>query len=212
MPPQRRDAQANRAKLLDAARQVFAERGLDVTLDDIAVRAQVGVGTAYRNFANKDALIDELLFQRMDELTAMARHCLAIEDPWTALRTFLEQIVELQCQDRGLKQVLYSPQRAHKRVAKARDQLVPVIAELVDRAKAAGQVRPDASSTDVAVINIMVGTVLDLARGIDPHVHLRYLEILLAGLRADGAVPGTLPAGPMERPALERAMRRWPTR
>lgn len=210
--PLRRDAQANRDKLLRAARELFAEEGLEVTLDDIAERAQVGVGTAYRNFANKDVLIDDLLVERMDEMVAVARACLQVEDPWTGLRGFLEQSLAMQVADRGLKQVLFSRDRGHKRVDEARAGLAPAVSQLVQRAHDAGQLRPDVLASDVPLISIMVGTVIDFARDIDPDLHLRYLEVLLAGLRADGAVPGTLPAAPLEMPVLEQAMRRWHAR
>lgn len=203
--PTRRDAQANRAKLLAAAGELFAEQGLDVTLDDIAARAKLGVGTAYRNFANKDVLIDDLMLERMDEMVALAEESLLVEDPWEGLRAFLERSLELQVADRGLKQVLFSRDRGHQRVDKAKACLAPVVAALVQRAKDAGQLRDDVGPSDIPLISIMIGTVIDFARDIDPQVHRRYLEILLAGLRAEAP----LPAGPMEMPAFERAMRRW---
>lgn len=210
--PLRKDAQANRVKLLAAAREVFAEKGLDVTLDDIAARAKVGVGTAYRNFANKDVLIDDLLVERIHEMVAVAEACLEIEDPWTALRSFLERSLEMQLNDRGLKQVLFSRSRGHVRVDAARKGLAPAVARLVQRAHDAGQLRADVHPSDIPIISVLVGTVIDFARDIGPALHLRYLEILLAGLRADGKVPQELPAPPLEMPEFERAMRRWHAR
>lgn len=209
--PLRRDAQANRAKLLAAARELVAEQGLEVTLDEIAARAGVGVATAYRNFANKDVLFDDLLVEQMDEMVAVAQECLELADPWTGLRSFLERSLAMQVADRGLKQVLFSRGRGHRRVDKARAGLAPAVAVLVQRAHDAGQLRSDVAPSDVPIIHIMVGTVVDFARDLDDDLHLRYLEILLAGLRAEAAVPA-LPAGPMEMSAFERAMRRWQAR
>lgn len=210
--PLRKDAQANRAKLLTAAAELFAEEGLDVTLDDIAARAKVGVGTAYRNFANKDVLIDDLLVKRIQDMVEVAERCLEIEDPWTALRAFLELSLEMQVNDRGLKQVLFSRSRGHVRVDAARERLAPAVGRLVQRAHDAGQLREDVHQSDLPIISILVGTVIDFARDIDPVLHLRYLEILLAGLRADGQVPAQLPAPPLQTPEFERAMRRWHAR
>lgn len=209
MTTQRRDAQANRAKLLAAATEVFAEQGLDVTLDDIAAHAGVGVGTAYRNFANKDVLIDDLLVARIQDMVTVAEECLEVEDPWTGVRTFLERSLEMQVQDRGLKQVLFSRSRGHVRVDAARECLAPAVGRLVQRAHDAGQLRADVQQSDIPVVSIMVGTVIDFARDIDPVLHLRYLEILLAGLRADGQVPAELPAPPLQLPELLMAMTRW---
>ena len=70
--PLRADAERNRRRLLDAASELFSRRGLEVTLDDIARHAGVGVGTAYRRFPNKDALIEELMTERIDTLRAIA--------------------------------------------------------------------------------------------------------------------------------------------
>src|SRR4051812_30038144 len=74
--PLRADAERNRQRILDAAREVFADRGLDVTLDEIARHAGVGVGTAYRRFPNKEALVEALMVERIGELEQLARECL----------------------------------------------------------------------------------------------------------------------------------------
>src|SRR5215212_11501130 len=89
--PLRRDAQRNRERILAAARALFAERGVDATLDDVAARAGVGVGTVYRRYPNKDALLDELFEERIGELAALAEASRTAADPWTALVHFLER-------------------------------------------------------------------------------------------------------------------------
>src|SRR5690242_16787206 len=83
--PLRADAERNRQRLLDAARELFAERGLEVTLDDIAERAGVGVGTAYRRFASKDDLIDALFEQELAGIVEIADAAAAHEDAWEGL-------------------------------------------------------------------------------------------------------------------------------
>ncbi|HYF28485.1 MAG TPA: helix-turn-helix domain-containing protein [Baekduia sp.] len=204
-PPLRADAERNRQRLLDAARDVFADRGLSVTLDEIAKHAGVGVGTAYRRFRNKDELIDALLEARIDELTAIAERWLAHPDPWAAVRGYLEEAMQLQCADRGLKQVLFAPGHGAVRVARARQTLGPAVSRLVARAREAGVVRADLQGTDLALFNKMLGEVVDLGRDVEPDLWRRYLDILLAGIRAD-APPARLVVPALDPDRFQQAM------
>ena len=88
--PLRRDAERNRQRILEAAREAFAHDGLSVTLDEIGRRAGVGVGTVYRRFPDKDQLIEALFEDRMNEFVALADECLGFEDAWDGLVHFLE--------------------------------------------------------------------------------------------------------------------------
>src|SRR3954470_8632559 len=101
--PLRRDAERNRRRILRAAGEVFAERGLGVTMDDIAERADVGVGTVYRRFPEKELLVEALFEDRVEELVSLAQQALAEADPWEALVGFLERGQALQASNRGLK-------------------------------------------------------------------------------------------------------------
>src|ERR1700760_3898707 len=101
--PLRADAARNRERILAAATEVFAERGLHVTLDDIARHAGVGVGTVYRRFADKDALIDE----RLAAFSQLAEEALAYESPWAGLERFLVSSLEQQAADRGLRELVF---------------------------------------------------------------------------------------------------------
>src|SRR5215207_8786647 len=91
----RADAERNRQRLVESARDLFADRGLDVTLDDIARHAGVGIATAYRRFPNKDAIVEELMAGRIRELEAIARECLEEPDPWLGLARFFERSLSL---------------------------------------------------------------------------------------------------------------------
>ena len=104
--PLRKDAARNRALLLSAAQEVFAERGLDATLDDIAHRAGVGVGTAYRHFANKQELANALFAEHIEQMVRDAEAALLIEDPWQAIVSYFEGASQAQAHDRGLHQML----------------------------------------------------------------------------------------------------------
>src|ERR1700735_4466243 len=104
--PLRKDAERNRLRILDAARELFAQRGLGVTLNDIAHHAGVGVGTVYRRFPDKNRLIDDLFEQRLQELVGFVETAAADPDPWRGITVFLEQALELQASDRGLMELI----------------------------------------------------------------------------------------------------------
>src|SRR5882757_7787943 len=105
-PRLRRDAELNRRRLIAAAHEVFRERGLSATLDDVARHAGVGVGTAYRRFANKEELVDALYDDMVDRVEAIALDGLADPDPWRGLASSLERVCEVQAFDRGLREVM----------------------------------------------------------------------------------------------------------
>jgi AcrR family transcriptional regulator len=206
--PLRADAERNRQRLLVAAKDLFATRGLDVTLDEVARHAGVGTGTAYRRFPNKDALIDALMVDRIGELAAIARECLEEPDPWRGVRSFFERALALQAADRGLKDVLFSSGRGRERSKQAREQMAPVVGRLVRRAVDAGAVRSDMSTTDVPLINFMLNTLVDFGREVQPELYKRYLAIVLDGLKPrDDLEP--LPVEPLKVTVFQDALARW---
>jgi AcrR family transcriptional regulator len=206
--PLRADAERNRQRLLAAARELFATRGLDVTLDEIARHAGVGTGTAYRRFANKDALIDALMVDRIGELAALAEECLEDPDPWRGLTGYFERALALQAADRGLKDVLFSSGRGRERSTEARRQIAPVVAKLVRRAQDAGAVRSDFALSDVPLINFMLNTIVDFGRDVRPDLYKRYLAIVLDGLRPrDDLEP--LPVDALHIREFQERLARW---
>src|ERR1700742_4129660 len=94
--PLRKDAARNRELLIQAAREVFAERGLEASLDDIAHRAGLGVGTAYRHFANKYELAMAIFAQAIDDIVGLVDHALTLDDPWEGIVGFLAGAAEAQ--------------------------------------------------------------------------------------------------------------------
>ena len=125
--PLRADAVRNRARLLAAAREVFAERGLGV-----------GVGTAYRRFRNRDDLIAALFEERLEAFMAVLDAALADDDPWRALSGFLERSMEMQAEDRGFKELMLQSAEGPERMRRFRAQIRPLVGELVRRARDAG--------------------------------------------------------------------------
>jgi AcrR family transcriptional regulator len=207
--PLRADAERNRRRILVAAAEVFAKQGLDAGLDVIARHAGVGTGTVYRRFPDKSVLIDALFESRIDQLIDIAEKALARPDPWTGLVQYLESAIEMQQADRGLKELLFGEgcpagsAAAGSRLAVKRDRLVPMIARIVDRAKAAGQLRPDVSVTDQAVAQFMLDGVGIFTASIEPDLWRRQLAILLDGLRSHRADLTPLPSAPLSYEQLE---------
>jgi AcrR family transcriptional regulator len=203
--PLRADAERNRQRLIDAAREVFAAEGLDATLDEIAHHAGVGVGTAYRRFASKDELIDALFEQELAEIIDIADAAAAHEDAWEGLVFWMTRIIEKQVADRGLKAVMTSTTRGKKRVAAARGQIGPRIGPLVLRAREAGALRADVEIPDIPMLIFMVVGVAEYTRSVDPEIWRRYLAIVLDGLRADSK----LPHPSLDLAQMTKAMDNW---
>ncbi len=204
--PLRRDAARNRDLLLLAATEIFARDGLSTTLDDIARHAGVGVGTAYRHFANKQVLIDTLLIEQVDRVTEIAVEAAAtIDDAWSAFETFVRRSAQLQAANRSLREVMATDLgTAHRH---ARERLGPAIYALVRAAKDSGQMRPDITVTDLPAVFWMVGAVVDQTRDVVPDVWQRYVTLLLAGMRTGNDQP--LEPAALTDAELESSMRAW---
>jgi AcrR family transcriptional regulator len=185
--PLRRDAERNRRRILEAARVVFAERGLGGSHDDIAREAGVGVGTVYRRFPDKERLIDALFEARIEEITDVARAAASHPDPWEALIGFLMRTQELQSEDRGLKEIVLGGARGAERAASARSLIAPVAAQVLQRAKDAGVVRSDIELTDLPLIQLAIGTIAESSRDVAPDVWRRTMTLVVDGLRPDCA-------------------------
>jgi AcrR family transcriptional regulator len=203
--PLRADAERNRARILAAASEVFAERGLDVSLDDIAAHAGVGVGTVYRRFPDKDALIDALFEHKIDHAVALADEALEMEDPWEGFTTFMRGMCHMQAHDRGFKDALLLRGPGRERVAAARERIAPRALKLLARAQDAGAVRADLGPFDVPMMHFAVGFVAERTRGVSPGYWERLLTILLDGLRADAART-PMPSEPLVQEQFVTAM------
>jgi AcrR family transcriptional regulator len=204
--PLRADAARNRERILAAAAEVFAERGLEATLDDIADRAGVGVGTVYRRFANKEALVEALFVQAVNQVIDLAEAAAAIEDSWKALVWFLEQATQLWTEDLGLRDVMLHSDYGREQVAQAKERIVALVAQLVERAQHEGSLRTDLVTADLPLIELMLSSVVTYTSRISPDLWRRYLIIVLDGLCAQRSGWSTLPDEPSDE-AVEFAMR-----
>ncbi|MBT0772373.1 TetR/AcrR family transcriptional regulator [Kineosporia sp. J2-2] len=208
--PLRADAERNRRRILAAAAEVFAERGLDAGLDEIARRAGVGTGTVYRRFPDKSSLIEALFVSRLDAIVEVTEQARQAPDGWTGLVMLLTRAVEMQLADRGLKELLYGDVSAsatmHAHVEERMATVQPTFGEILDRAKAEGAVRDEVSVTDLSVAMFMLHGV---GRFSAPDQWRRQLALVLAGLRPGSGVP--LPGSPLtERELIEACSPRSP--
>ena len=211
--PLRRDAERNRQRILDTARAVFAERGLSVSLDEIAREAGVGVGTVYRRFPDKEVLIGALFEDRLAEFLRAAQESVEIEDPWLGFEAFLTRSLELQVADRGLKELLLSgTSDGHALLERARGQIQPLVDEVLARAQDAGAVRADLTATDLFLLQHAISEVADFSRESAPDAWRRLLAISLDGLRPDRRRPSVMPAPPLDPEEMVCAMREWAPR
>jgi AcrR family transcriptional regulator len=204
--PMRKDAVRNRARILSAAGELFAQRGLAVTLNDIAHHAGVGVGTVYRHFPEKAELIETLFHERVDEMVAIGEAALADPDPWNGLVTVLRRTLELQAADRGLHELANDNPAGMERHVHVRSRMLPIGRELVRRAQAAGSLRADVLDTDLAIWQLMVGAVLDASRDVSPDLWRRFLEMVLRGLSTHPDELGPLPSPALEPEQLDQVM------
>jgi AcrR family transcriptional regulator len=191
----RADAARNRQLLIDAAERVFATRGLDATLDDIALEAGVNVATAYRHFANKHELAGAFLRHSVARAAVLAEQAAAVEDPGAGFAQFLDQALQLIAANRGLADLITSAYEAELLDEQMHDLITGPIRRLVTRAQQAGAVRSDVDATDVVMLLALLCSVADrpLVSGV-PEPTRRYLSLVLAGLRPDGeALPGRAP-------------------
>jgi AcrR family transcriptional regulator len=207
--PLRRDAERNRQRILDAGRAAFAEDGLSATLDEIARRAGVGVGTIYRRFPDKEQLIEALFEARMNEIATEAEVALQADDPWAGLVRFLETATEQHACDRGFKEVALSGVHGRDRVARARQLMFPLVSQLVARAQADGSLRPDVEATDLPLLQLMLGSLSECTRDADPEAWRRYLGIICDGLRTRRDEPTPLAHGAPTAEQTQTTMRPW---
>ena len=185
--PLRADAARNRASLLAAAAEEFAERGPEASVADIARLAGVGKGTVFRHFASKDELLAAIVLDRVERLTAAGDRLLGAGDPGAALLEFLTLAAE-QRQQLDLS-FLQDAGEVSPATTAAQARLVGTLDALVERARGHGAVRADITGTDVFLLMCAPNYVAGYAPGAPPGLWRRYLGIIFDGLRPEGAHP-----------------------
>ncbi|MFI6096497.1 TetR/AcrR family transcriptional regulator [Lentzea sp. NPDC051213] len=218
--PRRRDAQANLARVLAAAAEVFAERGCSATLADVAKAAGVGVATVYRTFETKDDLIYAVYEPKVAQTRQQAREASEDPDPWRGIVSHLEQSVPTLAADRGFRELLSgsygetlgwsrprTPHRLAKLVEDSHNQTGQHLERLVDRAREAGLVRDDLVAGDLLLLSMAVHTAVEFGGPTHPLLYRRMIGFLLDGIRPSREGPTPLAEPGLTSPqiaALER--------
>lgn len=203
--PLRVDAERNRARIVDAAAAAFAERGLEVPLEDVAEHAGVGIATLYRRFPTRDDLIAACFERRVWEYARAAEEALEAPDGWSGLCAYVERICAMQAADRGLKDVLTRTFPNARTMEAHRTHGYELSVRLIERAKAEGTLRPDFVPEDLVLLLMANAGVVQGAGEAAPDAWRRFVGLMLDGLRSDGASPVPRPPSPRQ---MMRAMRR----
>jgi AcrR family transcriptional regulator len=195
-------------RVLDAAREVFAEQGVDAPVTDIAERAGVGVATIFRRFPTKDDLLVAVVEQRTEQLIDAADAALASADPGAALRRFMETAAAMHISDVCFCEA-DSDVFGRDGIREMIDVLVGKMGELLTRAQTAGHVRSDVRALDIPVLLMAVAKSGLMLEDAVPGAWKRYLGIILDGLRPEAARP--LPRRPLSRREFAAARDGRPT-
>jgi AcrR family transcriptional regulator len=205
----RADAARNRAALVAAAREVMAERGLEAALDDIARKAGIGNATLYRRFPRRIDLIAAVFADRMGDHARAVQAALDATDPWEGFRGYVEAAAELQVHDRGIADLITMDVSMAPEIEALRDQAFHGLVEVMERAKAAGALRADATPEDVVVILQANAGVVTRAHAAAGQASRRLMHLLLDGLRAEASTAGpTAPSPRRMRAAMREHSRR----
>lgn len=189
----RRDAAHNQERIVEAARVVFAARGVDVALEEIAKQAGVGLATVHRRFTRAE-LIEAVFTGRAAEYLRIAEEAMNAPDGWTGFVGYLERLCEIQQQDRSLSDVLTLRMPDYATVSEMRDQIYWAQLKLIQRAQREGTLRGDLVPEDVILLLLATGGIISATAGTAPHSWRRTFALITASMRAGHAQP--LPAPP----------------
>ncbi|GAB3490035.1 TetR/AcrR family transcriptional regulator [Nocardiopsis coralliicola] len=184
----RADAQRNAEKLRAAAAELFAEQGLQVSLKEIARRAGVSHGTLYNLFGTREALIDEVVADRVAErLGEVARQALACRSAWEGFAHYVEKVCELQATDPAVADVVSGRYPGAERLMAVCGQARGDVQRIIGRAHDAGELRPDFTNADLVFAFAANALLARATHSSAPESWRRQAVFLLDGLRAEAA-------------------------
>jgi AcrR family transcriptional regulator len=206
-PALRADAARNRERIIEAAIELFAERGYEASTAEIAARAGVGEATLFRRFPTKDDLIQAIVAMMLEDAAAVAASCLEEEDAWRGVERFLYEMAERAAQDHGISDANKEQCMASPALAGERRRVLDLTAQLAKRAQREGVLRDDVAGQDLMFLMGAVASISEVPfSGLRDDLWKRYLGIVLDGLRPEGASklrPGAPPRRLIENPEGE---------
>ncbi|MEV0253418.1 helix-turn-helix domain-containing protein [Streptomyces sp. NPDC050732] len=199
LAPLRKDARHNRELLIQAAREIFARRGVDAPLDDVARGAGVGNATLYRHFTGRADLLEAVFRDSLTALLHTARHARDEPDAWQALTSYLDHVFALLAADRGASDIITTGIQGVPTLDTFREDHRRTLDILLRRSRGQGAVRADLTVDELLFLLAALGRAVPAA----PMSWRRHLTILLDGLRPLAVRP--LPAPPLDpgRPDAE---------
>ncbi len=193
----RADAARNREAIVDAARAVFAEQGLEAPLDEIAKRAGTGNATLYRRFPTRGDLVAAVFAEQMAAHVEAVETALADDDPWNGFASYIETVAAMQARDRGIADLVTMDVSGAPEIEELRSRAYDGVVRLVGRAQEAGVLRQDFTDQDVVLLLMANAGLVERAHGIPAEASARLIHLLLDGFRAQAATEG--PAAPSPR-------------
>ena len=183
----RADARRNHEQLLAAARELIAERGPNVPLDDVARLAGVGIATLYRRFPDRPSLLRAVVVDALERTREAAERVRDIEDPYDALSTYLRLALELRV-SAVLPQVLDLVASGDPEIDRTRDASAKAVEALVDAARESGDLPPDVTFADVGMMLVRIARPLPgpMPTELKDELARRHLDLFLRGLRTPG--------------------------
>jgi AcrR family transcriptional regulator len=181
--PLRADARRNRAKVLEAAEELFTSEGLGVPIDEVARRAGVGVGTVYRHFPAKQALFEAIVLAHIEALVQRGEELCTAQDPGAALFTFISELVDLAVKRKDLSDELArAGVRSEQLLSGVKERLERCFEVLLERAQDSGAVRLDINRSDVTAL--VMGTCVAASQPGCSEATQRLVGVLCDGFRA----------------------------
>ena len=183
-PPVRRlraDAVRNRARIVETAAEVFAVRGSDASLEEIARGAGVGIGTLYRHFPTREDLVEAVFRDRLDELQRLGEELLGADQPWEALTVWLHEQLVQAATCRGLAAEAMLSMLAQGEEPRSCEAMRQAGAALLARAQAAGEARADVDIDDL--VRMVQAVTLAAEESDDPSSAERMFRFVLDGIR-----------------------------
>jgi AcrR family transcriptional regulator len=207
-PRLRADATRNRDAILAAAKEIFAERGIEASLEEIAARARVGIATLYRRFPSRGHLVAAALVEKVAKYAEAAETALAINDPWTGFCTFVRTICELQAGDRGLADLLSMTLPGDEHVERLRRTANNHVIQIIERAKKAGRLREDFVGEDLLILLIANAALVHVTHAEAPGASQRLVALALDAFGRPDALALPPPPSTAEMASAMRGLAR----